>query len=743
MIGNNQVNEMEFKKINLGYSLKNIPVPSNEAYLKSMINKLEDFITRLRWKVFFLEKDSEDEMIKSKGNFGFKTCKVPPPNNDLKAFENDLYDMVRSIEFKNPALPCNFQKQLRKDIKTIKSSNKVIVPADKTNNLYEVSKEKYNTLLSHNVTAKYKKADPKIIKTINLEAKKIASSMNLEDRIEQIANRKAFITLKDHKENFINDPKCRLINPAKSNIGKISKVILDRINTDIRNKTLLNQWRNTEEVLKWFNNIENKHECKFFKLDIVEFYPSISESLMHTALNFAKEHTPISEEETQIILHSRQSVLFDLNNNPWIKKGNSTFDVTMGSYDGAEVCELVGLLILHKLKNIFTEGSIGLYRDDGLAYLHKVSPSATEKLSKKVCKVLKNLGLKITTEAHLYHTNFLDVTLNLRNGNHSPYNKPNNEIIYINAHSNHPPHIIKQLPSMIENRVSKLCSNKNQFENSRSVYEDALSKAGYKNKSKLNYSTNQSVNKCRSRKIIWFNPPFNMNVKTNVGKVFLNLLDKHFNNNHKFHKICNRNNIKISYSCMPNVESIITNHNKKIMKTNSNQPEPCNCRNKINCPLQSKCQDKCIIYQANVTIKSESNMRHTNMAPNDQNQTTDSPSTTTPHTNSKVYYGSCETNFKTRYNNHIYSFNHRKRASSTTLSKHYWKCKDLGQEPVIKWKRLKSAIPYQCGGSKCDLCLTEKLTILQANGLNTLNHRSEILNKCRHKNKFKLCNIKN
>ncbi len=153
--------------------------------------------------------------------------------------------------------------------------------------------------------------------------------------------------------------------------------------------------------------------------------------------------------------------------------------------------------------------------------------------------------------------------MNLRNGNYSPYNKPNNEIIYINAKSNHPPHIIKQLPSMIENRISKLCSNHNQFENSKSIYENALDKSGYKNKSKLNYSFSPTAYKRRSRKIIWFNPPYNINVKTNVGKEFLNLLDKHFNSNHKFYKICNRNNIKISYSCMPNMESIISNHNKK------------------------------------------------------------------------------------------------------------------------------------------------------------------------------------
>ena len=50
--------------------------------------------------------------------------------------------------------------------------------------------------------------------------------------------RKAFISLKDHKENFENNSKCRLINPAKSDSGKISKLILDKVNTHL--KTILN-----------------------------------------------------------------------------------------------------------------------------------------------------------------------------------------------------------------------------------------------------------------------------------------------------------------------------------------------------------------------------------------------------------------------------------------------------------------------------------------------------------------------
>ena len=67
-----------------------------------------------------------------------------------------------------------------------------------------------------------------------------------------MAHRQAFISLKDHKENFENDPKCRLINPAKNNLGLTSKQILDRINSTIRSKTNSYQWTNTRSVIDWF-----------------------------------------------------------------------------------------------------------------------------------------------------------------------------------------------------------------------------------------------------------------------------------------------------------------------------------------------------------------------------------------------------------------------------------------------------------------------------------------------------------
>ena len=78
--------------------------------------------------------------------------------------------------------------------------------------------------------------------------------------------------------------------------------------------------------------------------DIEEFYPSISENLLKT-IDYARSFVSISSEEEETIMHFRKSLLFR-NSDIWIKKdGNKDFDFTMGSFDGAEICELVGLYI--------------------------------------------------------------------------------------------------------------------------------------------------------------------------------------------------------------------------------------------------------------------------------------------------------------------------------------------------------------------------------------------------------------
>ena len=151
----------------------------------------------------------------------------------------------------------NFQKHLVKDIASLNSSQNIIVPADKTTILYGVEIDNYKKQLRENITATYQKTENSIVAKINKEAKAIASKRKFDDRIERFPTRKAFIILKDHKPNFVNNPKCRLIKPVKSEIGMISRKCLDKINKVSRSKTNLHQWRNTSELIFWFKNIPN------------------------------------------------------------------------------------------------------------------------------------------------------------------------------------------------------------------------------------------------------------------------------------------------------------------------------------------------------------------------------------------------------------------------------------------------------------------------------------------------------
>ena len=161
-----------------------------------------------------------------------------------------------------------------------------------------MSTEQHKKLLGENVTKTYKKAPPKLQRSINLEAKHIATKIKLNYRIEKLAETPAYVTLKDHKDIFRSNPSCRLINPSKSEIGKVSKIPLENINKNLLSQLKYNQWQNTNEVIHWFNEKQN---CKFIQLDIKEFYPSISEETLNKAINFAENCTSISQENIQII----------------------------------------------------------------------------------------------------------------------------------------------------------------------------------------------------------------------------------------------------------------------------------------------------------------------------------------------------------------------------------------------------------------------------------------------------------
>ena len=161
------------------------------------------------------------------------------------------------------------------------------------------------------------------------------------------------------------------------------------------------------------------------QFNIEEFYPSISKEVLQKAIKYAStlclNNVRISSEEINVIMHSRKSLLFD-SNNIWIKKDSDlNFDVTMGSYDGAEICELVGLYILHVLGEKYRKDKVGLYHDDGLACFGNINGSQAERIRKKFISIFKTeFKLSITNETNLKILNFLDVTSNLNTGTHEP-----------------------------------------------------------------------------------------------------------------------------------------------------------------------------------------------------------------------------------------------------------------------------------------------------------------------------------
>ena len=209
------------------------------------------------------------------------------------------------------------------------------------------------------------------------------------------------------------------------------------------------------------------------------------------SLKFAEEKVQISNDDKKIIYHARKSLLFN-EGGKWMKK-DGLFDVTMGAYDGAEVCELVGTFLLDKINEKYDKNNIGLHHDDGLPVFKNKSGTQLERIKNNLQKTFKDFGLEIVAQSNLRMVNYLDMTLNLNNGSYKSYHKPDDIIQYINKKSSHYPSIIKHLPASIEKRLSNNSSYEKIFKEAAIYYEDTLNKAGYINK--LVYHISSASNK--------------------------------------------------------------------------------------------------------------------------------------------------------------------------------------------------------------------------------------------------------
>ena len=138
-----------------------------------------------------------------------------------------------------------------------------------------------------------------------------------------------------------------------------------------------------------------------------------------------------------------------------------------------------------------------------------------------------------------------------------------------------------------------------EFEKAKGDYNKVLEKSGFSEK--IKYHKQGSVKRARTRKVIRFNPPYSTYVKTNVGKIFMKLIVKHFPKQHKYHKIFKKNTIKLSYSCIQNMGNIINKYNNKLLFQGFEQPtQMCNCRDKANRPMDGNCLQKHFVYQAQI-----------------------------------------------------------------------------------------------------------------------------------------------
>ena len=200
----------------------------------------------------------------------------------------------------------------------------------------------------------------------------------------------------------------------------------------------------------------------------------------------------------------------------------------------------------------------------------------------------------------------------------------------------------------------------------------------------------------------------------------------------------------MSYCTTKNIKAHVAAHNKKVLNPKSEPTKKCNCRQyesrlkarngKLRkelkdpslpddhpppkwfprgCPVDGECLTESIIYSA--TVKSKNS--------------------------SMNYIGLTGDSFKTRFNGHTATFRDRN-SNMSTLSSHVWDLEDKKIDYDIQWKIKKRGMLYKPGASYCDLCVCEKVEILLANPESSLNKRNEVLERCRHRHRYKLGHIK-
>ena len=198
------------------------------------------------------------------------------------------------------------------------------------------------------------------------------------------------------------------------------------------------------------------------------------------------------------------------------------------------------------------------------------------------------------------------------------------------------------------------------------------------------------------------------------------LVDKHFPKGHPLSKILNRNTIKISYRCLPNMGRKLANHNSKILRTSTNPtPRPaatCNCQRsrKPECPVPGGCNQDGAVYQTTISTNDGRVENYVGLA----------------------------RNFKKRFRKHRTTLKDRHAEGQTTMSNYVHLQRDQGKDPVVAWRFMEKNVPdFNPISGVCRLCTREKFQIVLNPSAATLNHRTEMFAHCRHKDFYLIGNL--
>ena len=352
---------------------------------------------------------------------------------------------------------------------------------------------------------------------------------------------------------------------------------------------------------------------------------------------------------------------------------------------------------------------VGCYRDDGLA-ITRCTPRQADILKKKLCKLFRDNGLSIDVNVNAKVINFLDVTFDLSKGIFKPFRKPNDVTNYVHMKSNHPPSILKNIPTSVNKRLSSISANREVFDEAAPPYQEALDRAGYNHKLEFaenvvaDNNNNGRKKRNRNRKIIYFNPPFNLDVETKIGREFLKIIDKSFPVGNPLRSKLTRHNMKLSYSTTTNMRGQISRHNTKLLAGDTvEQVDPCVCRD-FPCPLNDLCETRNVIYQASVTTTDDGHSEH---------------------------YVGVTNHFKSRFGGHRSDLNHSEGRKNSTLAKYVWDLKDAGRQFDVNWRIIDRGATWSNVTRRCQLCDKEKFYIIYKRDMACRHRLTNLLRKAK------------